>query len=222
VELLPPGWEVLISSDKRKIRVYAVDFAGLEKITLQDFSVVTTALESEEKMKKLGRNSIGSVMTLEQNKVTQKSMKYTFPGDQIFLTAKGGVGLFRDKLYPELTAVLGLTFRDRYRRPNIRPSISYNYMFFAERSTEGFAMNTNSFLSGSFEFNSNKKESTPSWSGIGVGWLMRRNGDYFTGNTAKFFITQTLPNSRLQLVPEFYLTDDLKKFAFGVGMKFSF
>jgi hypothetical protein len=51
--------------------------------------------------------------------------------------------------------------------------------------------------------------------------LVRKNGDYFVGKTAKLFITHEMGN-RINIVPEFYLTNDFKKFTFGMTLKYSF
>ena len=97
-----------------------------------------------------------------------------------------------------------------------------NHLFFTEKSAGEFTTHTNTFLNGTFELNFNRKTSQASWSGLGLGFLIGKNGDYFTGNTGKFFITHTIPNSRFSMVPEFYLTDDFKKFTFGMTLKYAF
>jgi hypothetical protein len=117
---------------------------------------------------------------------------------------------------------LGLTFRDHFGRKNIRTSLVWDNMLFTEKPVEGYQLNINSFLSLSFEKNFNTKTKSPQWLGIGAGFLVRKNGDYFTGNTMKFFIIHEMENRRISLQPEFYLTDDFKKFAFGMTMKYTF
>ena len=100
--------------------------------------------------------------------------------------------------------------------------IHNDIMFLTEKAVEGYNVNTNAFLSGTFEKNFNRKSSQANWSGLGFGFLVNRSGDYFKGNTAKFFITHNFAGSRISVVPEFYLTDDFRKFLFGVTMRFSF
>jgi hypothetical protein len=93
-------------------------------------------------------------------------------------------------------------------------------MFFAERQPEGgYSSHINSFLSVSFAKNFSKGYGRPSWTGIGAGLLVRTSGDYFKGNTLKLFMFNNIGSSRLQIVPEFYLTDDFKKFSFGMKLR---
>lgn len=222
VELLPPGWEVLLVAKEYRVKVYAADFASLEKIAAQDFGIVADAMKKDAGMATLGRKSIEAQMTLRKNVVDQQSIQYVFPGDNIGLTLQGGIGLVQGVLYPELSLKLFLSFRDRMRRPNFRTSLIGNQMFFAEQTTEGFQTYVNSFISGTFETNFDRKSGKASWSGLGIGFLVNRNGNYFKGGTGKFFITHTIPGSRFSMVPEFYLTDDFKKFTFGMTLKYSF
>lgn len=220
-ELLPPGWEVIILAHDHKIKIYSESFEGLMSIVNTDLSEVSTKLESDIGMKNIGRKSVRAQMILKQNAVETSSINYVHPGDNIFLTANAGVGLFQDKLYPELSLKLGLTFRDHFNRKNIRTSVHYNNLFFAEKGDEGYNSYINSFLSVSFERNFSHKDNHAQWSGLGAGLLVRNRGNYFKGNTAKFFITHEL-GGRLHLVPEFYLTDDFKKFSFGMTLKYTF
>jgi hypothetical protein len=222
VELLPPGWEVLLVAKEYRVKVYAADFASLEKIAAQDFGIVADALKKDTGMKTLGKKSIEAQMTVRKSVIDQQAIQYVYPGDNIGLTMEGGVGLVQGVFYPELSLKLFLSFRDRMRRPNFRTSLVGNYMYFVEQTSEGFQTFGNSFLSGTFEVNFDRKSGKASWSGLGIGFLVNRNGNYFKGGTGKFFITHTIPGSRFSMVPEFYLTDDFKKFTFGMTLKYSF
>lgn len=222
VELLPPGWEVLLVAKEYRVKVYATDFSSLESIAAQDFGTVADVLTKDAGMATLGRKSIEAQLILRKNAVDQQAIQYIFPGDNIGLTLQGGVGLVQSVIYPELSLKLFLSFRDRMRRPNFRTSLIGTHMFFAEQTPEGFQTHVNSFISGTFESNFDRKSGKASWSGLGIGFLINRNGNYFQGNTGKFFITHTIPGSRFSMVPEFYLTDNFKKFTFGMTLKYSF
>ncbi len=221
VELLPPGWELVILSKEFKVSVYSQSFQSLMDITGVNLTDVTTKVIADADFKTLGRKSIKSRMVVRDNKINQTYFERPHPLDMLFISGLGGVGLVRDQIYPQLSVKAGLTFNDRFKRPNIRPSILYDALFFAEKTTEGYQMNVNGFLSVSFEKNFNKKSRNPNWGGIGAGLLVRQNGDYFRGNTMKFFISHET-ESRISIVPEFYLTDDFKKFTFGTTLRYTF
>lgn len=222
VELLPPGWEILLTSKTYKVKVYAPDFASLESIATQNFGAVADAIKADAGMASVGRKSIEAQLSMKENSVTNQSIQYIFPGDQIFMSFQAGVGLYQNIIYPELSFKMGLSFRDRMRRPNFRTSLVVSRFFFAEQTAEGFKSYPNTFLSGTFEVNFDRESGKASWSGFGLGFLVNRNGNYFQGNTGKIFITHTIPGSRFSMVPEVYLTDDFKKFTFGMTLKYSF
>ncbi len=222
VEMLPPGWEMYLTSKTYRVKVYAANFRALESLVTQDFGAIVDKINSDKEMATLGKKSIESQVIIRENKIDQSTVKYVFPGDYISLNLNAGIGLFQNIVYPELSLLASLSFKDRYRRQNFRVSAIASHLFFAERTSGGFDTYINSFLSASFEKNFNRKTSESRWSGIGIGFLIRRSNDYFKGNTAKFFITHSIPNSRFSMVPEFYFTDDFKKFTFGMTLKYSF
>ena len=222
VELLPPGWELYLSSKDYKVMVYGPAFANLELVAQENFGTVADALVQDPGYKKMGKKSIESRQVIRDRKVDQHTTQFIYPGDMISLGVHGGVGILQNIFYPELSVKLGLMFRDRMRRPNLRPSLVANQLYFAEQTTEGFHLSPNTFLTGMIEVNFDKRSGKASWSGLGFGFLVNRTGNYFQGNTARFFITHTLSGSRFSLAPEFYLTDDFKKFNFGMTLRYSF
>jgi hypothetical protein len=222
VELLPTGWEMKITSPDVRLWVYADSFEHLKEAVQVDLTAALDKITSEPNFQHLGKNTIQAYIQMRNQRIDQSVLKRKYPGDNIFLTGTAGVGLFRDKIYPQLTLTFGLTFRDHFGRKNIRTSLVWDNMLFTEKPVEGYQLNVNSFLSLSFEKNFNTKTKAPQWIGIGVGLLARKNGDYFKGNTAKIFIIHEMENRRISLQPEFYMTDDFKKFAFGMTMKYTF
>lgn len=222
VELLPPGWEVYMRSKEYQIKVYASTFQKLDSISTQDFSKIADGITQDAGMKTIGRKNIEAHMVVRDNQPQQKTVNYVFPGDHIYMGFQGGIGIVNGTLYPELSLRVGLSFKDRYRRHNFRTFVTASRLFFVQSETSGFKAVDNSFLSFSIEKNFNRKSAQPSWSGIGVGFLIRKDSPYFQGNTAKLFITHSIPNSRFTLAPEFYLTDDFKKFTFGMTLRYAF
>jgi hypothetical protein len=223
VELLPPGWEITFHSREYRVWIYGSTLAALDSVARQNFEVVTNTVQNDPGRKgRSKRSSIESRMIIRGHQLESSSIKYVFPGDLIGLGIQGGIGVVQNIVYPELSAKLALTFRDRSRRPKTRSSLILNQMYFTEQTAEGFTLQPNTFLSGAFEVNFNKKSGNASWSGLGIGYLLKGEGNYFQGNTWKFFITHTIPGSRFSMVPEFYLTDNFKKFTFGMTLKYAF
>jgi hypothetical protein len=221
-QLLPPGWELYIHSNDVNVTVYATTFGALEELTKQDFEQVATELNEDPKMKSIGKKRIQSRFILQQGKVSQRIINYIYPGDLIFLTGHAGMGLLQDKFYPELSASVGIYFTDHFNKRNQRLEIIYNNMFFTEKKSEGgYTLNNNSFLSLAYGRNFSNT-STARWTSVGAGLLIHKQGDYFKGKTAKFFFSTDIGSPKLNIVPEFYLTNDFKKFAFGIKLNYTF
>jgi hypothetical protein len=141
--------------------------------------------------------------------------------DMLELSGGAGFGFLGDKFYPELDLNVRLRFGNRYKSDNHMVSFLYQNLFFAERKTEGgYSNNTNSFLSVSWSKNLSPEKSSPSWFGLGAGYLIQKKGDYFTGKTAKFFVTETI--GHFTVTPEAYLTNSFKNFQMGMRLSYTF
>jgi hypothetical protein len=180
-------------------------------------------INNHEELKFLGRRSIQARMIVENGKVLQDTLTTSHPGDLLSINFHGGLGFFQDKFYPELSISTALLFRDRYSRPRTKIEVDYSSLFFAERKTEGgFQTHVNSFLSLSYGKNFNTENGRPHWTGIGAGLLVDKSGDYFIGKTLKLFLFNEIGNSRIQLIPEFYFTNDFKDFNYGIKLRYNF
>jgi hypothetical protein len=139
------------------------------------------------------------------------------------LEAHTGIGLLGNKFFPEFNLATGLFLTDHFRFYSQRIEFTYNNMILAEQKMEGgFSTHVNSFLSLSYSRNFNRKSGQPRWVGLGTGYLIRNKGNYFQGTTMKFFMTLDILSDKVNLVPELYLTNDLKKGMFGVKLNYRF
>jgi hypothetical protein len=223
VELKPPGWELIIQTKMYKAILYADGFQGLAGTAQEDFSEVGKAINNHTDLKFMGRKSIRSRMIVDNGKVVQDTLSASHPGDILSINLQGGLGFYQDKFYPELSVSTAILFRDRYNRARTKIEVNYSGLFFAERKTEGgFQTHVNSFLSLSYGKNFFGQSGDPHWTGIGAGLLVNKSGDYFKGKTLKLFFFNDIGNSRLQVIPEFYLTNDFKDFNYGIKLKYNF
>jgi len=104
-----------------------------------------------------------------------------------------------------------------------RFELTYEIKFFAQTKAEaGFSTHPNSFLSLSYSRNFRGNGERERWVGVGAGLLVHQRGDIFQGKTAKFYLESDIGSTKLNLVPEFYLTDDFKKFMFGLKLSYKF
>ncbi|MBL0745145.1 hypothetical protein [Chryseolinea lacunae] len=223
LRLLPPGWEITMITRDVNVWLYAESFAGLEALAQEDYSQLITTIDASLASVSLGKKSIKARLVVQQHQIKQQKVDYNYPADMIGLTASVGAGFVREKFYPEASTSLALYFADHYQRLNHRVELIYNAMVFTERAGEGnYSTHVNSFLSLAYSHNWNRTGGRERWGGLGLGYQVGRQGDYFKGKTAKLFFVSDIGSTKLNLVPEFYLTNDLKTFAFGLKLNYTF
>ena len=221
-ELLPPGWEIHIVAARYKITAYATDFASFEALAAEKFDTIVQKITQDPSLKKIGKNGIISKMVVKNHEVVDSTIGFFFPGDFLELNAAGSLGVVRDKLYPEFSLLTSIYFSDRYGTWKQRLQASFDLSCFTSRNSEGsYKSEINSFVSLSYgiNFRGGNRE-RQQWASLGVGYLVRNNGDYFKGNTAKIFIMTDIGSHKLNLIPELYLTDDFKKSVFGMKLRY--
>lgn len=223
IQLLPPGIEIFIVDPLHKIYIYTENLDNLQKLRDDNFMLVHKRL-TEVQSSITGRKSVKARLVIKDNAIQFDDIKYYHPNDFVSLAASAGVGVLRSKIYPELTGALGFSFSDRFNRPNHRVELLYSSQYWGLRNAEGKYTNTiSSFLSIAYSKNYSR-DNTPYWFGLGAGVLVNESGDFdfYKGKTMKFFLITDLGNSKLSLLPEFYLTHDLKKLQFGLKLHYRF
>jgi hypothetical protein len=220
-ELLPPGWKVSIKANRYHISIYAPDFETLITLTKLDFQPAMKTLDADSYTNQSRRKGFDARIVMQRETVAFSKIDHRYPHDLLGLHVGAGVGVFRERIYPELHFTAAFYFSNRFRAFNQRVDFTYELKYFSGRTTEGnYQSLPNSFLSVSYSRNFAKER--PRWTGIGVGYLIQSRGDLYTGKTMKFFFNSDIGSSKLNLVPEFYLTNDFKKFTFGLKLKYDF
>lgn len=221
MEMITPGWEMEILSERYRISVFAFTWDELNQLTQLNFQSLISSIMKHNGMDALGKKSVQARLIVENDQITLHEQSYTYPGDQIFLNGQVAAGIYRSTLFPELTANLGLQFKDRFGKHRYRVFANYSSMFFTARTETGFNTSVNGFLSVGYGRNFSSG-AEPSWIQLGAGLLVHRDGNYFEGKTGKFFFSSDLGNPRINLVPEFYFTNDFKKFQPAIKLVYLF
>jgi hypothetical protein len=221
VQLLTPGTVVTIKSKLFLITLYAQDFVSLNALTSENLEPVISTIEANDEFKYQGRKGLCVRMVYQNHAIAFNKIEHQFAGDLLGFHPGAGVGIFRDNIYPEFNASIAVYLANRFNKISQRIELTYELKFFTGKTIEGgFQTQTNSFLNLSYARNFARER--PRWTAIGVGYLLHANGTLYTGKTMKFFLASDIGNSKLNLVPEFYLTDDFKKFAFGLKLNYKF
>jgi hypothetical protein len=132
-----------------------------------------------------------------------------------------GAGLIRNTITPLLQISLNYTNKDSW-------GVSLNtasYFFFEQTlkvdNTKDFSMYINTFLNAEFLFRGffdNSKNNTKNWNGIGIGSLIGRRGDYFTGTTAKLYYI--FEYEHITITTELIFTNNFKTVFPGISIVF--
>lgn len=220
-ELLPPGWEINLYAKRYHIYVYVPDYKTLIELMNISLTPAITALDADIQTHVHNRKGLYSRIVLKNDQVIFFKNDHRLPHDMLGLHAGAGVGLFRDKVYPELNFTTAFYFSNRYKPYHYRLNFSYELKFFTTKNTEGnYQSQPASFVTASFA--TNLRKGRPHWTALGAGYLIHSKTDVFTGKTMKFFLESDIGSDKLNIVPEFYLTNDFKKFAFGLKLNYKF
>lgn len=222
-ELIPPGWELTLHYERGQLYVYAPDLEALESLGKTSFEPVIAKLNVEPAFAKSKRMGVITRLVLKDGMATTAGTAgHRLPADMLGLHAGAGVGMVGDKFYPEFNFITALYFANRYKREHIRVAVGYELKLLSGRTEEGaFRSRPATFLT--FSYGMNFAKERPRWTALGVGYMVHdRSNDLFTGKTMKLFLETDIGSSKLNLIPELYLTDDFKKSIFGLKLNYKF
>jgi hypothetical protein len=221
VELLPPGWEIHIKMKHAEILLYAPDMKQLKQLSELSMEPVIMQVDKDPELNRQKRFGLITRIIVTNDQVQSAQTTHRLPNDMVGLHAGAGVGLVREKLYPEFNFAMSFYLANRYKENHQRISAHYELKLFTGQSPEGdYLSQPASFLSVSYALNFRKDR--PHWTGLGVGFLVHNRSDIFKGNTMKLFLETDIGSSKLNIVPELYLTDDFKEAIFGIKLNYKF
>jgi hypothetical protein len=220
IELLPPGWEITIKMKEAEIHVYAPSMTRLTELTQLNLDPIIQQLDGDPETDRQKRMGIISRIIFREGDVTAKT-SHRYPNDMLGLHAGAGVGIVRDQLYPEFNFATSFYLANRYKENHQRISAHYELKLFTGRSLEGeYRSWPSSFVSVSYAMNFRKDR--PMWTGLGAGFMVNNKSDLFTGKTLKLFLESDIGSSKLNIIPELYLTNNYKQALFGLKLNYKF
>lgn len=221
LELLPPGWEVHITRKDASIHVYAPSLERLKALANVNLEPVLTRLDKDAETQRQKRFGLIARVILSEGTVQHAQVSHRESSDMLGLHPGAGVGLVRERFYPEFNFTTSFYLANRYKENHQRLSAHYELKFFTDRSPEGeYRSSPSAFVSGSYALNFRKDQAR--WTGIGVGWMVYNRSDVFTGKTLKLFFESDIGSPKLNIMPELYLTNDFKRSVFGVKLNYKF
>lgn len=221
VELLPPGWEINIKMKHAEVLLYAPDLDRLKELSGVSMEPVIAQLDKDPALGRQKRFGIISRIIVTEEQVKIVTTSHRLPNDMVGLHAGAGIGLVRDRFYPEFNFAMSFYLANRYKENHQRISAHYELKLFSGQSPEGdYISQPASFLSVSYALNF--RNDRPRWTGLGIGFLVHNRSEIFKGNTMKLFIETDIGSPKLNIIPELYLTDDFKEAIFGIKLNYKF
>ena len=115
LELLPPGWEIIIRTERSVVHVYVPEFTELEAISKMNFQPVVTHLATEEAFVNPARMGVFARVVMQNEKISPAGKPgHRLPADMLGLHPGAGVGLAGDRFYPEFNFMTAIYLADRY------------------------------------------------------------------------------------------------------------
>ncbi len=222
-ELLPSGWELKWLNNKSKTHLYIHSFNDMEAIAKLDMKALTDKLKPEAQRPFVGRKRMIARSIIKNNETVFQDVKFQMPEDFLGIHAGVGLGFLQDKFYPELNVSLAVYRGNHSNALRQKIGLDMQALFFSTKNGDGtITTDKNTFLSFTCGWNFASANNRQRWNTFGAGLLVNRSGDYFTGKTAKFFFKTDIGSSKLNIVPELYLTNDFKKTLFGIKLNYIF
>ncbi|MDQ2656208.1 MAG: hypothetical protein M3Y60_02220 [Bacteroidota bacterium] len=222
LELLPPGWEVTIHTQRSVVHVYAPDFRALEAIGRLSFEPVLAYLETQDEFVHEKRMGVFTRVVMEGDKITPAGGPgRRLPADMLGLHAGAALGIVGDRIFPEFNFLTAIYLANQYQENRQRIAAGYELKLFSGRTEDNsFRSTPASFVTLSYGINF--RGGRPRWTAVGAGFLVHNKSDLFTGKTLKLFLESDIGSEKLNIVPELYLTDGYKKSIFGIKLNYKF
>jgi hypothetical protein len=221
-ELLPPGWEIVWNSPASIIHLYIHDLNQLKYVSRVNFVTMASKLKTEAEQSFVGRKRMVAHTIIKNNETVFRDVKFQMPSDFLGIHFGIGFGNLQNKFYPELNVSVVVYRGNHFNQMRQKFGIDLQSQFFTPTNNDGRLSNDNTFLSLSYGRNFSKANQRQRWTTLGAGLLVKQNGDIYQGNTAKFYFQTDIGNSKLNLVPELYLTDNFKKGLIGIKLNYVF
>lgn len=221
VELLPPGWVIHMTMKSASIHVYAPNLERLRDLMNVNLEPVLSQLDNDPETQNGKRFGLIARVIINEGAVQHSHVSHRESRDMLGLHPGAGIGLVRERFYPEFNFTTSFYLANRYKENHQRISAHYELKFFTNRSTEGaYRSAPSAFVSVSYALNFRKDRAH--WTGLGVGWMVYNRSDVFTGKTLKLFFESDIGSPKLNILPELYLTNDLKHSVFGLKLNYKF
>lgn len=206
-----------------EMKIYVENFDDLTFFFSQDFEkkakegTASIIQKIGDSYRKSSIHAWVDVRTEEPKVYIQESEKML---DMLILSAGIGSGWVKNSFVSDINFKLGLGFARKGMMKNIY-SAEWNMMYDFSDSNENKFFELNHFVSVGWEHNFSNTPMEDKWYGISVGYLVKRNNDFFKENTFKISVKKKI-NDTISLKPELYFNDFFKNVYPGIRFSVAF
>ena len=138
----------------------------------------------------------------------------------LVLSAGIGSGWVKNTFVSDINFRMGFTFGNKGMFKNMY-AIDYNMMYDFSESNENKFYELNHFVALTWEHNFSNTPVEDQWYGFSVGYLVKRNNDFFKDNTFKVSVNKKINNTFI-VKPELYFNDFFKNVYPGIRLSVAF
>jgi len=140
--------------------------------------------------------------------------------DMLIISGGIGSGWVKNSFVADINLRLGISLGNRGLYKNAY-FIDYNMMYDFSDSNENKFYELNHFVSLSWEHNFSNTPAEDKWYGFSLGYLVKRNNDFFKDNTFRVAINKKI-NNTFSVKPELYFNDFFKNVYPGIRVSVAF
>ena len=140
--------------------------------------------------------------------------------DVLIISGGIGSGWIKNSFISDINFRLGVSFNRKGVFKNLY-AIDYNMMYDFSESNDNKFFELNHFVSLAWEHNFSDVTGKDKWYGFSVGYLVKRNNDFFKKNTFKVAVNKKI-NNTFTINPELYFNDFLKNVYPGIRLSVAF
>lgn len=217
---------ILNQGEHTRLHCFVEDVMAVEDLAQEDLTrVISEVIDRQTKThlwtKRVAVTSRWKVTDGITGSEPQQIYRNTKIGDQIELSGSVNASLIRNTLVPSIDLVLGMSLaRKTVLKHMFHFDFSMNYIF-NETPEGGYKTDINTFMGGSWYINTSSHRDNPQWYGLGVAYLVWRNGDFFDKDTWRLTLGARF-GKHYSVMPELYFGNNFKNVMPGLKFRFSF
>lgn len=204
-------------------KIYIDDFNDLSYIMSDEFKASAEKANAYLKANsyKNERKNLLYWMDLRNNTVKAYQQKGDSKNnDMIVISAGVGSGWVKNTFVSDINLKLGLGFGKKGINRNLY-SVAWRMMYDFSSSSDQKFYELNHFVDFGWDHNFSNSRDEDKWYGFSLGFLAKRNNDFFKKNTFRVGINKRINNS-IHVEPSLYFNDLFENVYPGIRFSFSF